>query len=254
MSTKIYLSPSSQSNNQCSGGDTEAQHCRKIAESAKKYLEKNGFKVKLADVSLDVSGRVKDSNKWGADVHIPVHTNAGGGDGTLVMCYTGCSSNKYVKNVYNTLASVSPGKDDGIKARTDLAEITETKAMCVYVECEFHDTYGSWIDKNTDALGKAIAKGICNAEGKSFTDATVISKPTGSGSTGLYKVQGGAFSEKKNAEDTVKELKAKGFDGYAYQSGNLYKVQAGAFQDETNAEALASKLASAGFNTYVYKD
>lgn len=254
MSTKIYLSPSSQRNNQCSGGDTEAQHCRKIAESAKKYLEKNGFKVKVADVSLDVCGRVEDSNKWGADVHIPIHTNAGGGDGTLVMCFTGCLSDKYVENVYNALASVSPGKDDGIKVRTDLSEIMATKAICVYVECEFHDTHGAWIDKNTDTLGKAIAKGICKAEGKFFTDATVISKPTRSGSTALYKVQVGAFSEKKNAEDTVKELKAKGFDGYAYQTGKLYKVQAGAFHDETNAESLASKLASAGFNTYVYKD
>lgn len=254
MATKIYLSPSSQTNNACSGGDTEATHCRKIAQSAKAYLEKNGYEVKLASSSLDVSGRVKDSNNWGADVHIPIHTNAGGGDGTLVMCYTGCSSNKYVKNVYNALASISPGKDDGVKVRTNLAEITGTKSMCVYVECEFHDTYGAWIDKNTDALGKAIAKGICQAEGKSFTDATIISKPSGSESTGLYKVQVGAFTEKKNAEDTVKVLKAKGFDGYAYQTGKLYKVQAGAFQDEANAEVLASKLASAGFDCYVYKD
>lgn len=254
MATKIYLSPSSQSNNACSGGDTEAKHCRSIAIACEKYLKKNGYEVKVADPSLDVAGRVADSNAWGADVHIPIHTNAGGGDGTLVMCFTGCTSNKYVKSVYNTVASLSPGKDDGIKVRTDLAEITGTNAMCVYVECEFHDTYGSWIDKNTDALGKAIAKGVCQAEDKSFTDATIVSKPSTSGSTGLYKVQVGAFSEKKNAEDTVKELKAKGFDGYAYQSGKLYKVQAGAFQDEDNAESLASKLASAGFDCYVYKD
>ena len=252
MSTKIYLSPSSQNNNQCSAGDTEAQHCRKIAESVKKYLEKNGFKVKLADASLDVSGRVKDSNNWGADVHIPIHTNAGGGDGTLVMCYTGCASNKYVKSVYNTVASVSPGKDDGIKVRTDLAEITGTNAMCVYVECEFHDTNGEWIDRNTETLGKAIAKGICTAEGKSFSDATVITKP--SATTGLYKVQVGAYAEKENAESMVKKVKSKGFDAFAYQSGNIYKVQAGAFKDEKNAEALASKLAKSGFDTYVHKD
>ena len=252
MATKIYLSPSSQSNNACSGGDTEAKHCRAIAESAKKYLEKNGYYVKLASSSLDVSGRIKDSNNWGADVHIPIHTNAGGGDGTLVMCYTGCASNKYVKSVYNAVASVSPGKDDGVKVRTDLAEITGTKAMCVYVECEFHDTYGAWIDTNTDARGKAITKGVCTAEGKAFSDATVITKPNDS--TELYKVQVGAYSEKENAEAMVKRVKTKGFDVFAYQSGNVYKVQAGAFKDENNADALAGKLAKAGFDTYVYKD
>lgn len=254
MPTKIYLSPSSQANNACSGGDSEAKHCREIAKAGEKYCKKNGYEVKVADPSLDVAGRIAESNAWGADVHIPIHTNAGKGDGTLVLCFTRCASNKYVKSIYNAVASVSPGKDDGIKVRTDLAEITGTKAMCVYVECEFHDTYGSWIDKNTDALGKAIAKGICDAEGKSFTDATVISKPSASQNTGLYKVQVGAYSEKSNAEQCVKNLKAKGFDGYAYQSGNLYKVQAGAFQDETNAEELASKLASAGFDCYVYKN
>lgn len=254
MATKIYLSPSSQTNNACSGGDSEAKHCREIANAGEKYLKKNGYEVKVADPSLDVAGRIAESNAWGADVHIPIHTNAGKGDGTLVLCFIGCVSNEYVKSVYKAVASVSPGKDDGIKVRTDLAEITGTKAMCVYVECEFHDTYGSWIDKNTNALGKAIAKGVCQAEGKPFNDATIISKPSASESTGLYKVQVGAFSEKKNAEDIVKKLKAKGFDGYAYQSGKLYKVQAGAFQDEGNAEALASKLASAGFNCYVYKD
>ena len=206
----------------------------------------------VSSSSLDVSGRVKDSNNWGADVHIPIHTNAGGGDGTLVMCFTGCASNKYVKSVYNAVASVSPGKDDGIKERTDLAETTGTKAMCVYVECEFHDTNGSWIDKNTDALGKAIAKGICTAEGKSFSDATVIEKP--STTTGLYKVQVGAYAEKENAEAMVKRVKSKGFEAFAYQSGKVYKVQAGAFKDEKNAETLACKLAKSEFDTYVYKD
>ena len=252
MTTKIYLSPSSQRNNACLGGDTEAKHSRAIAECTKKYLQKNGYSVKIASSSLDVSGRVKDSNNWGADVHIPIHTNAGGGDGTMVMCYTGCTSNNYVKSVYNAVASVSPGKDDGIKVRTDLAEITDTEAMCVYLECEFHDTYGAWIDKNTDALGKAIAKGVCTAEGKSFSDVTVITKPNDC--TGLYKVQIGAYSKKENAEAMVRRVKAIGFDAFGYQSGNVYKVQAGAFKDENNADDLASKLAKAGFDTYVYRD
>lgn len=207
MATKVYLSPSSQTNNGCSGGDTEAKHCRKIAESAKKYLLLNGFSVKLADASLDVSGRVNDSNKWGADVHLPIHTNAGGGDGTLVMCWTGYTGNKYVKNVYNEVSKLSPGKDDGIKVRTDLAEVSGTTAVCVYIEAEFHDTNGAWIDANTDAIGKAIAKGICAADGKTFSDSETTEKE-------LYKVQVGAFSVKENADKLAAELKAKGYDTY----------------------------------------
>lgn len=207
MATKVYLSPSSQTNNACSGGDTEAKHCRKIAESAKKYLLLNGYEVKLAAEGLDVSERVKDSNEWGADVHTPIHTNAGGGDGTLVMCWKGYTNNKYVLCVYNELAKLSPGKDDGIKVRTDLAEISDTTAVCVYIEAEFHDTNGKWIDANTDAIGKSIAKGICAADGKSFADSETTEKE-------LYKVQVGAFSVKENADKLAAELKAKGYDTY----------------------------------------
>ena len=250
MAIKVYLSPSSQNNNACSGGDTEAKHCRKIAQQAEKDLKRNGYTVKVAAEGLDVSGRIKESNEWGADVHIPIHTNAGGGDGTLVMCYTECSGNKYVKNIYSALAKVSPGKDDGIKVRTDLAEITGTTAMCVYTECEFHDTYGDWIDKNIGKLGEAIAKGMCKADGKTFKSE---GNNTSTGSGTLYKIQAGAFSEKENAEKLVKELKSKGFESFAYQSGSLYKVQAGAFSNKSNADALAKKLENAGFDAYVYR-
>lgn len=250
MAIKVYLSPSSQNNNACSGGDTEAKHCRKIAQQAEKDLKRNGYSVKVATKGLDVAGRIKESNEWGADVHIPIHTNAGGGDGTLVMCYTGCTGNKYVKNIYSALAEVSPGKDDGIKVRTDLAEITGTTAMCVYTECEFHDTHGDWIDKNTGKLGKAIAKGMCKADGKTFKSE---GGNTSTDSGTLYKIQAGAFAEKENAEKLVKQLKAEGFDAFAYQSGKLYKVQAGAFSSKSNADALAEKLENTGFDAYVYR-
>lgn len=253
MGTKIYLSPSSQTDNACSGGDTEAKHCREIAKYTEKYLKNSGFTVRLADASLDVSGRVKDSNNWGADVHIPIHTNAGGGDGTLVMCWTGYTSNKYVKNVYDAVAKVSPGADDGIKVRTDLAEISGTKAIAVYVEAEFHDTYGAWIDAHVADIGKAIAQGICNADGVTLkTGETTVSGTENTGK--LYKVQVGAFTKQDNAKNLVSELKADGFDAYYYSSEGLYKVQAGAFSDKSNADALVKSLKSAGYDAFIHSN
>lgn len=249
--TKIYLSPSSQSENACSGGDTEAVHCRKIAESAQKYLKNNGYSVKLATEGKDINGRIKESNSFGADVHIPIHTNAGGGDGTLVLCYIGCMSNTYVKHIYNELAKISPGSDDGIKVRTDLAEITGTKAMCVYVECEFHDAYGAWIDKNTDALGKAIVKGVCKAEGKTFKELSTVSTSDANGA--IYKVQIGAFKKLSNAESLANKAVKCGFETYIYPDDGLYRVQVGAYAKYSNAESIAKKLESKGFETYIYK-
>lgn len=257
MAKKIYLSPSDQSDNAYAAGNTtEALQCKKIADACAKYLKANGYTVKVGSQSIGYVGRVKESNSWGADVHIPIHTNAGGGDGTLVMSYTGYTNNKYVKNVYNEVAKVSPGKDDGIRVRTNLYEITETIALCVYVECEFHDnaTLANWIISHVDDLGKAIAKGICLADGKTFktpSSGESTSKPiTGK----LWKVQCGAYESKTNAEAQVKKLKASGFDAFAYQSGRYYKVQCGAFKVKENAIALEKKLEAKGFDVYVYQD
>lgn len=255
MAIKVYLSTSDQWSNKCSGGDTEAAHCKKIAESAKKYLTASGYEVKIGDNSKEGSypDRVNESNKWGADVHVAIHTNAGGGEGTEVFCYPSSKSNKYVKTVYKAVAKVSKGDDRGIKTSTSLYEIKNTTATCVYIELEFHDTYGSWVDDNVSKLGKAIAQGICDADGKTLKSPTSCSTNS-STSSKLWKVQCGAYESQTYAEKQVKTLKKSRIDAFAYKSGKFYKVQCGAFEKKSNATALAKKLEAKGFDTYVYQD
>ena len=252
MVTKIYLSPSDQwSNTVADGAHSEAYHCEQIAEVAQKYLKANGYTVKVGDNSKEGSytNRVTDSNNWGADVHVCIHTNAGGGKGTEVFCWPGNENNKYVKYVYNRVAKLTPTSDRGIKSNNGLYEIKNTKATCVYVECEFHDskTTEDWIDNNIDAIGKAIAQGICDADGKTFTAAT--SNTTSAGT--LYAVQVGAFSKKVNADTQAKQLKSDGFDAYVYKQGDYYKVQCGAFSKNSNADALVKKLIAKGYSTNI---
>lgn len=257
MSVKVYLSPSSQTDNKYSYDNyTEAEVCREIGEKCYNYLKNvSGISVKLATDGYTVSQRVTESNNYGADVHIPIHTNAGGGDGTLVMCYTGYTSNKYVTSIYNNVAAVSPGADDGIKTNTSLAEITGTKAIAVYVECEFHDdsTLAKWIVENTDTLAKAIAQGVCDGAGLSTVIGESSSSSTSSASSSkLYKVQAGAFTKKSNAESLVSELTEDGFNTYLYYDNGYYKVQVGAYSKKANAETLVQQLKDVGYNAYVY--
>lgn len=215
---KVYLSPSSQKENLYATGNTnESAVCKKIAIAAETALKRNGYTVKRGSTDKTVSQRVKESNEWGADLHVPIHTNAGDGDGTLVMCFTDNTGNKYVKAIYAEVAALSPGKDDGIKVRTNLAEITGTKALCVYVECEFHDNtdLAKWIISHTSEIGEAIARAICKADGKKFKTASGSTGSTGSTSKKVkYYVQCGAFAEKKNADALAARLKAGGYDVY----------------------------------------
>ena len=172
---KIYLSPSAQPHNAYAVGNTTEQvQCNRIATAAKKALERNGYTVKKAPEGQSYVKNVAESNAWGADIHMPIHTNAGGNKkGTLGLCYRGCVNNKYMQAVYKAVAECTPWSDLGIGVRNDLYEINKTKMMCVYIECAFHDKVDSaqWIIDNVEKLGEAIAKGFCAADGKKYISA-----------------------------------------------------------------------------------
>lgn len=196
---KVYLSPSDQWSNKTVTGTTEAEQCGKIARSVATILNKRGNITLVGDNTKEKTyrNRVVESNKFGSDLHICIHTNAGGGQGTLVLCSEKSKDNKYVKSIYESVAKLTPSKDKGIQVRSDLYEINATKAVCVYIEVDFHDNIESqkWIERNMDNIAKAIADGITPDPGKV-----------------LYKVQVGAFEEKKNAIDMQTKLKELGYD------------------------------------------
>ena len=180
MAKKIYLSPSNQNGNLYSYGDTnEMEQCNRIAQAAEKHLERNGYSVKRAPKGQDMNKSISESNQWGADLHIPIHTNAGGGSGPLVMVYSKASGNvKYAQPIYDALLAICTGKK-GYGVETDLdvcgyslAEIRNTSAIAAYCECEFHDdkTLAKWIINHVDDIGAAIAKGVCKADGKTYIE------------------------------------------------------------------------------------
>lgn len=210
MAKKIYLSPSNQNGNTYAYGSTnEMVQCNKIASYAKAALERCGFEVKKSPEGQSMYTTVSDSNSWGADLHLPIHTNAFDGTvtgGTLVMIYSFASENNKAANaILGAVAPITPGKDYSVRANTSLYELSSTSAVAVYLECEFHDTVqgAKFIVENTKALGEAIAKGVCDYYG-------VYYKPDGGSVTDkLYRVrksaqdsktQIGAFSVLENAK------------------------------------------------------
>lgn len=214
MAKKIYLSPSNQDSNTYATGNTnEMIQCNKIAEAAKKYLEKHGFEVKKAAQGQNMWTSINESNAWGANLHVPIHTNAFNGSltgGTLIMLYSTSGENlKAGQAIFNRLAPITPGSDYYIRANTGLAELNSTKAIAVYVECEFHDTKdgANFIINNTDKIGEAIAHGICDYFGTNWMD-------DGNTSDSFYRVQVGAFSNRQNAENQMNKLKEEGYDAF----------------------------------------
>lgn len=167
---KIYLSPSAQPANNYAAGDTNEQvQCNRIAEAAKSALERCGFAVRKAPEGQGYKDSVDESNAWGADLHIPIHTNAGGGAGTVVFVHGGTAKQmQYAKPIYDEVQTTSPGTTDyGVRVNSGLYELGYTTATAVYIECEFHDRadLAAWIIEHTTELGEAIARGVCIGAG-----------------------------------------------------------------------------------------
>lgn len=170
---KIYLSPSAQPANNYAAGDTNEQaQCNRIAEAAKSALERCGFAVRKAPEGQGYKDSVAESNAWGADLHIPIHTNAGGGAGTVVFVHGGTAKQmQYAKPIYDEVQTASPGTTDyGVRVNSGLYELGYTTATAVYIECEFHDRadLAAWIIEHTTELGEAIARGVCIGAGVTY--------------------------------------------------------------------------------------
>ena len=179
--SKVYLSPSCQYENAYAyGNTTEAVQCIKIANACKTALERCGISVKMpSDNSL--SNRCAESDKWGADLHVPIHTNAHNGKvtGTRIYYYEKPSKGYNASvSIFNVLAPFTPGTSESVSANNGLLEVNRPTAPTAYVEVDFHDvtSIAKWIIENTTAIGEKIAQGICKYFGVAYKSAS--SKPT----------------------------------------------------------------------------
>ena len=66
-----------------------------------------------------------------------------------------------------------------------------------------------------------------------------------------YKVQCGAYKDKRNAQNMMDKLYKIGQNSCILPEDGMYKVQAGAFRNKDNAYELSEKLKSAGIDNYV---
>ena len=177
MAYKIYLSPSDQTANKYAyGGTNEAVQCRRIADALEKALKRCGFAVKNNKKS-SMQSRVKESNKWGADLHMPIHTNAYNGkvSGTRMFCYnTSGAGYKACKAVYKYLAPLTLGKSENISVYADLYEVKYPEAPTVYTEVDFHDVpkVAKWIIEHTEDIAEAMCKGVCEYFGVKYIAPT----------------------------------------------------------------------------------
>ena len=279
---KVFLSPSNQYDNVYAyGNTTEGVQCGKIADACKIALERSGVDVMLMhDESMQT--KCAESNKFGADLHVPIHTNAFNGKvmGTRMFCYNTGKGMAACKAIFARLAPLSPGTSENIQVNQKLYEVRVPAAPTAYLECEFHDTVegAKWIVDNTTAIGEAIARGICDYFGVTFKEPEQPAPAKSVDEVAREVIRG----EWGNGSDRRQRLEAAGYDYDTVQdrvnailTGNepeqpapaepdpepeqpatdkLYRVQVGAFANCENAEKMLQRLKDAGFDAFIRQD
>lgn len=224
---KIFLSPSNQDGNRYAyGNTTERDQCGYIAEKLKIALERCGFEVMLMH-DEDMETKVNAADRWGADLYIPIHTNAFNGSvmGTrMFFGQTGGEGEKLCKAIFARLAPITPGTSENYRSYPELYEIGNPDAWSAYIEVEFHDAPegAKWIVEHIEEIGEAICQGVCDYAGTSYTapmSDSDTAKPEGQEHSHeaqhIYRVQVGAYRNYANAVRVRDELIKEGYvDAY----------------------------------------
>ena len=106
-----------------------------------------------------------------------------------------------------------------------------------------------WNEDSKDvSKWKAFKARLSGTSSTTATTKTDTSSTKVNDNKTIYRVQIGAFSNKSNADEQLKKIKAKGFNGsFVTKVDKLYKVQVGAFTVKSNAEKYRDKVKAAGF-------
>lgn len=159
----------------------------------------------------------------------------------------GLTIDKLVTHTYWVNKSAGKTFSDVDKQCTNL--ISGKKWCPSYI---FASTNAATALKNWKAFKALVEKYLNALSGATVPSSTPAPTPTPATTTKkLYRVQTGAYSVKKNADNQLAKVKAAGFEAFVTQVNGLYKVQVGAYSVRSNAEAMLAKLKAAGFSGFI---
>ncbi len=197
-----------------------------IAIAVRDELQRHSVTVGMSrtkDEADPLSDEIKECNAFGPDYAVEIHNNAGGGDGVEIYHHhAGGKGKTLAQNVLNEIVAIGQNSR-GLKTKKNsegkdyFGWIRQTVAPACLVECAFVDNKKdiTIIDTAAEqkAMGIAIAKGVLKTLGITWVAEKPKETPPKSDAKKLYRVQVGAYSERKNAEDMLKKLKSAGFEG-----------------------------------------
>lgn len=191
---KIYLSPSTQEFNEYVIGNTEEFYANLIADAMEPYLQSSGITFDRNTPEMTAASSIKASNAGNYDLHVAIHSNAGGGEfagklsGTEVYYAPGSSlSKKFADLVVKNFKNIyyEPDKVRAIPT-TFLGEVLKTKAPASLIEVAYHDNVkdANWIKDNINLIAATIVLSIAEYFGIPFVKPQPVRQGTANVSPG----------------------------------------------------------------------
>lgn len=208
-------------------GEREWSFNNKVVLATIKYLNQyqNVGILRLDDptgkTDVPLKTRTDMANKWKADILISCHHNANTGKwgtwgGTETFTYVGTwkDAERLAGLVQKGILKAYGLANRGLK-KADFHMLRQSAMTAILIEGGFMDSSidikKMRDDRVLDAVGKAIAEAVAKYFG---LKKKPIPKPDPVKDDKFYRVQVGAFANKKNAENLAEELKGKGYSVY----------------------------------------
>jgi len=199
----------------------------KLGKDVKKVLEQHGIQVdetRTGDETISLNQRAVIENKKNYDFFISFHRNAFNGKAygaeTFTYILKKPKAVQLATDINNAMVKVG-FHNRGVKTE-NFAVLRLTKADAVLLEAGFIDNVNDnkIFDDNYNKLVLEIAKAILKNLDVEYVPrgTNETTDPRGTNETTdketFYRVVTGSFKNKRNAEERVKQLKAKGFNSF----------------------------------------
>lgn len=242
-------------------GRKEKNDTLKLAMAVGEILKANGVDVvytRTEDVYDTPFEKAQIANREGGDFLISIHRNSSpepnqySGVESLIYSREG-SKVQLAENIDSALETVG-FRNLGVKERPNLIILKRSKMPAVLVEAGFlnTDADNALFDEQFEEVAEAIADGVLKTlreEGLLTPEPEEEQEEHPSGR--LYRVQTGAYRDRKYADDQLYRLQSQGFPAYILLEDGLYKVQVGAYRQLDNAVRMEEALRNEGYSTFI---
>ncbi len=238
-------------------GRKEKNDTLQLAFDLGNALERRGIQVeytRVNDVYDSPYEKAAIANRSDGDFFVSIHRNAmpipGTASGIESLVYTNTgTAGMLAQNINAELRNVG-WMDLGVQERPGLVVLRQTKMPAVLIEAGFIDNPkdNAFFDRNLAATADAIADGIV----RTFEEAEKQQDISGE-VPGFYVVQTGIFRRREYAEELLRDMRARGFDGHIVVKDGLFYVRSGAFRELNYAIERERQLRRQGFDTLIVR-